>query len=141
MSSNNTGASSCCQDEAFGGKDVHMIGGDLNKDFVEMELRPYRYMAGGHSYVLEVTKSAICKNFRQRESEFYRNIPDELRPFTPQYLGNTLSTYLYQLRLYFGYTLNIIELKRYNIYKLLLFHNVNETFVWINTELLNLFIL
>ncbi|XP_060557895.1 inositol hexakisphosphate kinase 2-like [Ruditapes philippinarum] len=87
MTSENTNSNYWSQDETDSGDDVTVIDGPMNEDFVEMELRPYRYMVGGHSYVLEVSRSAVCKNYRQRESLFYKNMPQELRPFTPQYLG------------------------------------------------------
>lgn len=59
---------------------------------VEVELRPFKHQVGGHTCVLEVTRSTICKPFIQREAWFYENEPDELKDFTPKYLGETFVT-------------------------------------------------
>ncbi|XP_045170582.1 inositol hexakisphosphate kinase 3-like isoform X2 [Mercenaria mercenaria] len=65
---------------------------DHHSNEVEVELRPFKHQVGGHTCVLEVTKSAICKPFIPREAWFYEHEPEELKDFTPKYLGETFVT-------------------------------------------------
>ena len=56
---------------------------------VEVPLRPFKHQVGGHTCVLEITKSTICKPYIDREVWFYENEPEVLKEFTPKYLGKS----------------------------------------------------
>ena len=58
-----------------------------NGDSVLVELRPFAHQVGGHTCVLEINSSTICKPFVSTEAWFYRNEPDAMKEFTPKYLG------------------------------------------------------
>lgn len=58
-----------------------------NNDCVLVELRPFAHQVGGHTCVLELNSSTICKPFASKEVWFYENEPDEMKEFTPRYLG------------------------------------------------------
>lgn len=58
-----------------------------SNDYVLVELRPFAHQVGGHTCVLELNHSTICKPFQSKEVWFYENEPDELKEFTPRYLG------------------------------------------------------
>ncbi|XP_060557891.1 inositol hexakisphosphate kinase 2-like isoform X2 [Ruditapes philippinarum] len=65
---------------------------DHSNNCVEVELRPFKHQVGGHTCVLELTRSTICKPYVEREAWFYENEPEELKDFTPKYLGETYVT-------------------------------------------------
>ncbi|MEQ2171800.1 hypothetical protein GOODEAATRI_014385 [Goodea atripinnis] len=48
-------------------------------------LEPFVHQVGGHSCVLRFGEQTICKPLIPREHQFYRNLPPEMRKFTPQY--------------------------------------------------------
>ncbi|MEQ2202475.1 hypothetical protein XENOCAPTIV_002250 [Xenoophorus captivus] len=50
-------------------------------------LEPFVHQVGGHSCVLRFGEQTICKPLIPREHQFYRNLPPEMRKFTPQYNG------------------------------------------------------
>lgn len=54
---------------------------------IRVALEPFEYMTGGHSLFLQMSRSAICKNYRDEEASFYKEMPKELDEFTPKYLG------------------------------------------------------
>lgn len=58
-----------------------------SNDYVFVELRPFAHQVGGHTCVLELNDSTICKPFVSQEVWFYENEPDEMKEFTPRYLG------------------------------------------------------
>ncbi|KAH3718371.1 inositol hexakisphosphate kinase 1-like [Dreissena polymorpha] len=58
-------------------------------DDVTIELRLFKHQVGGHTCVLEIGRTSICKPFVERESRFYVNAPDALKQFIPKYLGET----------------------------------------------------
>lgn len=58
-----------------------------NGDSVLVELRPFAHQVGGHTCVLEINNSTICKPFVPTEAWFYENEPDAMKEFTPKYLG------------------------------------------------------
>ncbi|XP_043979294.1 inositol hexakisphosphate kinase 2b [Gambusia affinis] len=50
-------------------------------------LEPFIHQVGGHSCVLRFGEQTICKPLIPREHQFYKNLPLEMRKFTPQYKG------------------------------------------------------
>uniref|UniRef100_H2L6S5 Kinase n=2 Tax=Oryzias latipes TaxID=8090 RepID=H2L6S5_ORYLA len=50
-------------------------------------LEPFVHQVGGHSCVLRFGEQTICKPLIPREHQFYKNLPPEMRKFTPQYKG------------------------------------------------------
>ncbi|XP_062854000.1 inositol hexakisphosphate kinase 2b [Trichomycterus rosablanca] len=50
-------------------------------------LEPFVHQVGGHSCVLRFGEQTICKPLIPREHQFYKNLPPEIRRFTPQYKG------------------------------------------------------
>ncbi|XP_015244899.1 PREDICTED: inositol hexakisphosphate kinase 2-like [Cyprinodon variegatus] len=50
-------------------------------------LEPFVHQVGGHSCVLRFGEQTICKPLIPREHQFYKNLPTEMRKFTPQYKG------------------------------------------------------
>ena len=63
---------------------MNMLG---DKDYVIVELHPFAHQVGGHTCVLELNSSVICKPFDSNEVWFYENEPDEMKEFTPRFLG------------------------------------------------------
>ncbi|XP_052245918.1 uncharacterized protein LOC127854870 isoform X2 [Dreissena polymorpha] len=68
---------------------IRSISGFPGKDDVTIELRPFKHQVGGHTCVLEIGQTTICKPYVERESWFYANAPDALKQFIPKYLGET----------------------------------------------------
>lgn len=58
-----------------------------NDSYVAVELRPFKRQVGGHTCVLEVSRSVICKPYIDKEVWFYEHEPDIVKDFTPKYLG------------------------------------------------------
>lgn len=58
-----------------------------NNNSVLVQLRPFAHQVGGHTCVLEINSSTICKPFVSKEAWFYENEPDAMKEFTPKYLG------------------------------------------------------
>lgn len=54
-----------------------------------VEVQPFCHQVGGHTCVLQLNDRIICKPFVENEVTFYTNEPDELKEFTPKYLGET----------------------------------------------------
>lgn len=54
-------------------------------------LEPFVHQVGGHSCVLRFGEQTICKPLIPREHQFYKSLPPEMRKFTPQYKGKTLT--------------------------------------------------
>ncbi|OQR66521.1 inositol hexakisphosphate kinase 1-like [Tropilaelaps mercedesae] len=55
--------------------------------FTHYEDQRANHRVGGHTQMLLLDKSTLCKPLIQRELQFYINMPRELRPFTPQHKG------------------------------------------------------
>jgi len=51
-------------------------------------LEPFIHQVGGHSPLFCLDSSTVCKPYEEREHSFYRNMPDCLKPFTPQFKGS-----------------------------------------------------
>lgn len=45
------------------------------------------FQVGGHTQMLLLDKSTLCKPLIKRELQFYLDMPRDLRPFTPQHKG------------------------------------------------------
>ena len=84
---------SVCRDELR--PEVPGSGPGDGDEMVLVELRPFPHQAGGHTAVLELSRSTICKPHDDRESWFYRHEPDTLKEFTPKYLGMCGNNYMY----------------------------------------------
>jgi len=50
-------------------------------------LQPFVHQVGGHTQILLLDSATICKPLNVREMNFYRNIPSELKPFSPSFKG------------------------------------------------------
>jgi hypothetical protein len=50
-------------------------------------LHPFDHQVGGHTQLMLLDKSTLCKPLVQRELSFYLNIPQELKGFVPNYKG------------------------------------------------------
>lgn len=50
-------------------------------------LQPYIHQVGGHSSMLCLDENRVCKPVIERELLFYKSIPDELKPYAPNFLG------------------------------------------------------
>ncbi|KAF5278364.1 hypothetical protein FQA39_LY05853 [Lamprigera yunnana] len=54
----------------------------------EIDLHPLRNQVGGHTRLMVLNPSTICKPLNYRELDFYRNIQDkDIRHFVPKYKG------------------------------------------------------
>ena len=67
---------------------MNMLG---DKDYVIVELHPFAHQVGGHTCVLELNSSVICKPYDSNEVWFYENEPEEMKEFTPRFLGKVTS--------------------------------------------------
>ena len=57
-------------------------------EFDEIDLHPLRNQVGGHTRLMVLNPSTICKPLNYRELDFYRNIQDkDIRHFVPKYKG------------------------------------------------------
>lgn len=53
----------------------------------EAVLQPFAHQVGGHTRLMMLDSSTLCKPLIQRELQFYLNIPRDMRHFTPRYKG------------------------------------------------------
>jgi hypothetical protein len=56
----------------------------------EVALAPFAHQVGGHSALLLMDKSTVCKPLISRELRFYEQAPDALRPFLASYKGKVI---------------------------------------------------
>ncbi|XP_033763021.1 inositol hexakisphosphate kinase 3-like [Pecten maximus] len=60
----------------------------MGKDDTEVvTARPFIHQVGGRAVMLEISPGTICKLYNDREFQFYENIPEYLKEFTPHYKG------------------------------------------------------
>ncbi|XP_069111627.1 inositol hexakisphosphate kinase 2-like [Argopecten irradians] len=52
-----------------------------------VEIKPFVHQVGGHTCMFEITEETICKPYQEREFQFYRNLPENMKEFTPYYKG------------------------------------------------------
>ncbi|OWF41927.1 inositol hexakisphosphate kinase 2-like [Mizuhopecten yessoensis] len=50
-------------------------------------LKPFVHQVGGHTCLFEITQETICKPYQEREFQFYQNLPENMKEFTPHYKG------------------------------------------------------
>ncbi|KAK8783756.1 hypothetical protein V5799_009880 [Amblyomma americanum] len=66
---------------------VRMASGGGGRGDTEAVLLPFAHQVGGHSRMLLLDPSTLCKPLIPRELHFYLHVPREMRPFTPAYKG------------------------------------------------------
>lgn len=80
-----------------GGKDGNRPVDDFSKpneisiskkcDEDEVSLFPLQNQVGGHTRLLLLNQSTICKPLNPRELDFYQNLPSDIEFFVPEYKG------------------------------------------------------
>eukprot|EP00062_Callorhinchus_milii_P009536 gi/632953434/ref/XP_007892416.1/ PREDICTED: inositol hexakisphosphate kinase 3 isoform X1 [Callorhinchus milii] len=50
-------------------------------------LEPFVHQVGGHTSMMKYDDTTICKPLISQEQLFYESLPQEMKPFTPQYKG------------------------------------------------------
>nr|XP_018916787.1 PREDICTED: inositol hexakisphosphate kinase 1-like isoform X1 [Bemisia tabaci] len=58
-----------------------------DSDDAEIALFPLNNQVGGHTRMLLLDQSTICKPLNPRELDFYQNIPNDVETFVPKYKG------------------------------------------------------
>mgnify|MGYP006952285325 FL=1 len=58
----------------------------------EVSLFPLQNQVGGHTRLLLLNQSTICKPLNPRELDFYRNLPRDIQIFVPEYKGESFAT-------------------------------------------------
>ncbi|CAG0916763.1 unnamed protein product, partial [Notodromas monacha] len=53
----------------------------------EIQLEPFIHQVGGHSSILSLDESTICKPLVLQEVEFYKSLPSNMREFTAEFRG------------------------------------------------------
>lgn len=61
--------------------------GGLSHSNLDTVLHPLDHQVGGHTQLMLLDQTTVCKPLIQRELLFYLRIPHELRPFVPNYKG------------------------------------------------------
>ncbi|GLV35929.1 Inositol hexakisphosphate kinase [Carabus blaptoides fortunei] len=59
----------------------------------EVQLHPLNNQVGGHTRLLLLNQSTICKPLNYRELDFYQNLPREIQMFVPKYKGVMQATH------------------------------------------------
>ncbi|XP_060062473.1 inositol hexakisphosphate kinase 1-like [Ylistrum balloti] len=52
-----------------------------------VEIKPFIHQVGGHTCLFEITQETICKPYQEKEFQFYQNLPEDMKEFTPHYKG------------------------------------------------------
>ncbi|XP_033731637.1 inositol hexakisphosphate kinase 2-like [Pecten maximus] len=52
-----------------------------------VEIKPFVHQVGGHTCLFEITQETVCKPYQEREFQFYQNLPENMKDFTPHYKG------------------------------------------------------
>lgn len=52
-----------------------------------LQLQPFIHQVGGHSSMLCLDESTVCKPVVENEQLFYENLPKILTPYVPLYYG------------------------------------------------------
>ncbi|XP_034243210.1 uncharacterized protein LOC117646413 [Thrips palmi] len=63
------------------------------EDNSEVALHPLHNQVGGHTRLLLLNQSTICKPLNSRELNFYQNIPLDIKTFVPKYKGVMQATH------------------------------------------------
>jgi inositol-hexakisphosphate kinase len=62
----------------------HASGVGTASDQIEStSLQPFVHQVGGHSNMFTYEGNTICKPLFEKEYEFYRTMPEEIKPFAP----------------------------------------------------------
>lgn len=61
--------------------------GGSSREIDSITLYPFAHQVGGHTQLLTLDKSTLCKPLVPRELLFYLNVPQELVKFVPAYKG------------------------------------------------------
>ncbi|XP_054711888.1 inositol hexakisphosphate kinase 1-like [Uloborus diversus] len=59
----------------------------LEKAKTTTVLHPFAHQVGGHTQLMVLDRSTLCKPLIQRELHFYLNVPRDMRSFVPKYKG------------------------------------------------------
>lgn len=51
------------------------------------QLEPFIHQVGGHSSILSLDDSTVCKPLVRREVEFYKTLPSSMKEFTAEFKG------------------------------------------------------
>lgn len=76
-----------CSPEPSSSTSITTTSSGLNKDKKLTVLQPYNNQVGGHTQLMLLDQSTLCKPLVQRELLFYLNIPRELQEYVPNYKG------------------------------------------------------
>lgn len=87
-------AVNCCSEEDTVKESETNISKKLEED--EVSLFPLQNQVGGHTRLLLLNQSTICKPLNPRELNFYRNLPRDIQIFVPEYKGKL--TYRFRSR-------------------------------------------
>lgn len=66
---------------------LHHLHQDNETDDDEVQLLPLSNQVGGHTRLLLLNQSTICKPLNYKELDFYQNIPRDVQMFVPKYKG------------------------------------------------------
>ncbi|XP_032237977.2 inositol hexakisphosphate kinase 1 isoform X4 [Nematostella vectensis] len=58
---------------------------EVVKDFTPLE--PFVHQVGGHSSMMKFDEISVCKPYQDREDCFYKELPSDMKTFTPEYRG------------------------------------------------------
>lgn len=59
---------------------------------LEISTCPFCLQVGGHTSMMRYDDHTVCKPLIIREQRFYESLPPEMKEFTPEYKGRSLST-------------------------------------------------
>lgn len=60
-----------------------------------LEINYYElFQVGGHTRLLLLNQNTICKPLNRRELDFYRNIPQDIHVFVPQFKGKIVLIFI-----------------------------------------------
>lgn len=67
---------------------TNSVEGSKNALQISLKLEPFVHQVGGHSSMLCLDESTVCKPLLMREKRFYENFPELLKPFSALYRGS-----------------------------------------------------
>lgn len=73
------------RDDDFSKNNENCIPKKFEED--EVSLFPLQNQVGGHTRLLLLNQSTICKPLNPRELDFYQNLPSDIQIFVPEYKG------------------------------------------------------
>lgn len=72
-------------DDGFSKSNENCVPKKCDED--EVSLLPLQNQVGGHTRLLLLNQSTICKPLNPRELDFYQNLPSDIQFFVPEYKG------------------------------------------------------